>query len=184
MGSPRNFRLLLKQYKWRAILFALLLVVVGGAVYAHSVAVANHNKQLQRDQIVADNRQFASLTNISNSLSAENQFSQAVNLWTTYASQTPSRVHRGLAYVDAANIYITEYKYSQAYDLCKKAEAADGITYYEAGAAGVAAQGMGNKSSAIYYYREAIKLIPSSLSDPDTQKSIYSQAIQSLGGKP
>jgi tetratricopeptide (TPR) repeat protein len=132
----------------------------------------------------ADNQKYSGVQTAADLLSSNGHFDQAANLWVAYAAGTSNRVHKGSAYVNAAIIYLSDNQYAQAYAMCQKAEAANGITYTEAEEAAVAAQGLGKKAVAIRYYQEAIRLIPASTSLPEIQKSIFNAEIQQLQAKP
>lgn len=170
----------LRFFRRRTFWVMATVVVVVIAAAAGYFGWRYHTSSLAK----ADKQKYAGLQAAADPLSASGRFDQAANLWITYASETSNRVHKSSAYVNAAALYVSDNQYAKAYDMCQKAEAANGITYTEVEEAAAAAQGLGKKAAAIQYYQDAIRLIPASTSFPGIQKSIFNADIQQLQAKP
>jgi tetratricopeptide (TPR) repeat protein len=132
-----------------------------------------------RQKIEADNQEFNTLLAEQQQLMAYSKFDQAASLWTSYAAKSPNRSHRGMAYLNAGALYITNRQFTQAATMVQKAEAADGITFNEAEEASTVYLQLGNKPEAIHYYQEAIRLIPPS-EDKTADIAGFKEAIKEL----
>ena len=157
----------------------VLVIVVGG--FGWWLIAHNHKPALTTDT-TADNLTYNTLINEQNLLSANANYDQAASDWIAYAATTPSKAHKESAYINAADLYMSNSQYTQAVNLCKKYEALAGVTFEEAELAARAYTALGNKQEAIHYYQEAIRLLPASLSNPAAEKASFQGAIQELQG--
>jgi tetratricopeptide (TPR) repeat protein len=172
-----------KQYRWKKWIWVstgvlFIALCAGSYMYWQS-----KDQSSGHTNAAADNAAYNDVRTTANNLIQENLSTLAAIRLTDYANNSPNRVHKSDAYLYAASIYMGEQNYAQALSMCKKAQAANGITYTEAQEAGTAAQKLGENSVAIFYYKAAIKLIPPSFASPQTQKDTYNQAIQQLQSK-
>lgn len=160
----------------------LLVTIVGVSLLGWQYFNRADNAKNPNNANNASQQSYLNQSDLANRQSIEGDYNQAANTWITYASHATDRTQKSEAYVDAAAAYLSEHQYKEAYLLCKKAESVAGITYGEAQEAAAAAQGIGNKSEAIFYYQKAIQLIPQSLNGRETQKQIFELDIQELQG--
>lgn len=102
----------------------------------------------------------------------------------TYINSHPPKQYRYQPLLKLGDLSYDAHQDTQAITYYKAAESANGkVQLQDAIAIAVAAQALGDKSTAIYYYRQAIKLTPN---DPQVANNIsdYKAAIKYLGGTP
>lgn len=173
-----------RHYSLKMKIFSLVLVVFVGAVSLTSWRFISSQENISHIDLPKSNHTtYLQQANTANNLSINGNFSKAANSWISYAAQTTNRSQKGEAYVNAAANYLSEHQYASAFQMCKKAELIDGVTYGEAQEAAAAAQGLGDNTVAIGYYQKAIQLIPRSMYGPETQKKIFELDIQELQSK-
>jgi tetratricopeptide (TPR) repeat protein len=170
----------IEAQSWLPKPWVIAAVLVGAALVVVMVGFAAY---LRKSATNADSQQFKELISETSLMGGNAKYAQAAQLWLAYASQTPSKSHREAAYVSAATFYLSNHQYAQAITMCKRAQGVEGITYTEATAAALAYRSSGDSSQAIYYYREAIKLVPPDEMDRTGEISLYQQAIQELQAK-
>jgi tetratricopeptide (TPR) repeat protein len=125
----------------------------------------------------------ASYTNTliaSNILSSDKHYDKAAALWISYATKASIHSNQSQGYLNAAAQYITDGQFSQAIDMCKKSEAAEGVTFDESEVAANAYMALGNNQMAIYYYQQAIRLNPKTGDDYAGDNSDFEAAIKQL----
>jgi tetratricopeptide (TPR) repeat protein len=158
----------------------LFYLVALGAVLAVGALIGVTWYTWYHSMIAVDNREFISVTRIARDDNANNDFTGAATVWNDYANTTPSKTHKNAAYVNAAAQYISGGEFNKAIQECKMSEAIAGVTFEEAEVAATANAAAGNKTDAIKYYEDAIRLIPNAISDRTAEITTYNQAIKQL----
>lgn len=175
VGMPLSYKLKSHGRQVLVVVCLLLLLVAG-----ISVRVWRQHATAQNSLAEADNRQFKSVESLVAVDEANNQYGKVASVWASYATTTSNKTHKESALLDAAAAYISNGQYAQAVNMCKMAEAVDGVTFEEAEVAATAYSALGDKQNAIHYYHEAISLMPASLSDGPAEKVVFKKAIQEL----
>ncbi len=162
------------------IIGVIIVVVVSSFFYFHSQKKSSNNPENVKEY---SNAESDAMDNAAQADHA-GQFSYESKVLTSYLNTNPPKQYRYLPLIQLAALAYNKGNFSQAISYYKEAEANTG-KIQETDAAGIAmsAQAEGDKATAIYYYKLAIK-------DTDVQPGLansivdYKETITSLGGTP
>jgi cytochrome c-type biogenesis protein CcmH/NrfG len=150
------------------ILGCIIVIAAGTYVYLHDSATTADNQTFKVDAAETQN------------LSSQEKFAQVARLWINYANQTPSKSHRAAAWQFAGAAYINNSQFSLSLAAYKRAIAITGLNYDEANGAATAAARLGNAQEAVYYFKQASRLIPASMPYPADQRALFNEEIQEV----
>jgi tetratricopeptide (TPR) repeat protein len=157
----------------------LLLLIVGGSVWLWKI----HDANAKKAAAAADNQAYMSLQKEAayNSPSTPSAYAQLANAWMNYAQHTANRSHKITAYQQAGAAYLNANEATQALKALLAVKGLTGITYGEANNLAVVEAQLGNKPEAIYYFQQALKLIPTkNFPDASAQRQLFNQEIAGL----
>ncbi|HEY2004728.1 MAG TPA: hypothetical protein VGH44_06465 [Candidatus Saccharimonadia bacterium] len=158
-------------------------LVIGGFLFAVILLIGGWRGYIIYEDHLAS-QDFSETQAITEQLESTNKFAKAADQWTALAQRSHSNQYRVRALQNAAADYMTAGNFSAALNSYRNSIAITGITFGEAAGAAMASSQLGQKSQAIGYYQQAIRLMPKNLPGAPFQKAIFEQAISELQKQP
>jgi len=178
-SAPKR-RLYLSKQMLIGIVLVVLAIAGLTAWEIHHRSEENNKAAEEASAVRLDNEQYTSLQVQTNSYSAAGQFGQAASAWVSYAQKTPSSTHRKIAWEQAGSMYMSAGSFAQALQAYKTAATISKLNYTEAYGAATAAMRLKDKTQAIYYLQQSIRLMPANTLDASTQRELFNQEIDSM----
>lgn len=163
-------------------LVTLVVLVAAGLVVweVHHRSEENSKAAQAANAARLDNEQYNSVQTQTDSYAAAGQFAQAASIWVSYAQKTPSSAHKKLAWEQAGAMYMSATNFAQALQAYKTAATISKLNYTEAYGAATAAMRLKDKSEAVYYLQQSLRLMPPNTLDAGSQRALFNQEIKSM----
>lgn len=159
----------------------LCIVVVCLLLYQHHQQSKLKESARQAAAQQHENQVYNSLKISEKTVRANGQYSNAADAWIAFASQkSTDNSYRAKALQNAAMLYLSGGDMKRAIDAFKKAASVTGLTYIEAMGIATAAQRNGDKVTAIYYFQQALRLMPRDMTNYNGKKKLITDDISKL----